>query len=75
MSKSKFRFSRKMLAIPYGMFLMLFVVVPLILVVYFAFTDIDGHFTFDNIVDFFKISFDGCSDDTEIADDSCVFVF
>ena len=28
-----------------------------------------------NIIDFFKIAFYGCSDDAEIADDSCIFVF
>lgn len=56
MLKSRFHFSRKMLAIPYGLFLCCFVVVPLILVIYFAFTDVDGHFTFDNVIDFFSDS-------------------
>ena len=67
MSKNKFRFSRKMLAIPYGMFLMLFVIVPLILVVYFAFTDIDGHFTFDNVI---AVSNDGLKAGEDVKDAS-----
>ena len=48
-----FSFSRKHLAIPYGIFLLLFVVFPLLLVVANAFTSNTGTFTFSNFVWFF----------------------
>lgn len=53
--KRKFRigFSRKQLCIPYGLFLALFVVMPLLLIVFYAFTDQNGTFSFDNFVRFF----------------------
>ena len=53
--KKKFRigFSRKQLCIPYGLFLALFVVLPLLLIVFHAFTSQDGSFSFDNFVRFF----------------------
>ena len=35
------------------MFLILFVIAPLIVIVYYAFTNGQGHFTFDNFVNFF----------------------
>ena len=34
-----FRFSRKQLCIPYALFLVCFVVLPLAVIVYYAFTD------------------------------------
>ncbi len=49
----KLNFSRKQLCIPYGLFLSLFVVIPLLLVVYYAFTGSDGSFTFSNFIEFF----------------------
>ena len=49
-----FTFSRKQLCIPYGLFLIMFVVFPLLLVVYYAFTDSTGTFTFVNFIDFFS---------------------
>lgn len=54
-AKKKFRigFSRKQLCIPYGLFLALFVVLPLLLIVFHAFTSQDGSFSFDNFVRFF----------------------
>lgn len=48
-----FSFSRKQLCIPYGLFLSLFVVLPLLVIVYFAFTDSTGAVTFANFLDFF----------------------
>ncbi len=54
--KRLFSFSRKQLCIPYGVFLALFVVFPLLLIVYNAFTDSDGGFTFQNFVRFFSDS-------------------
>ena len=53
-SKLKFRFSRKLLAIPYALFLTVFVVAPLLIIVYYAFTNADGKFTFDNVILFFS---------------------
>ena len=46
-------FSRKQLAIPYAIFMFLFIVLPLVLIVYYAFTDIEGNFTFDNFTKIF----------------------
>lgn len=45
----KFHFSRKQLVIPYGLFLALFVVLPLLFIIYHAFTDgSTGAFTLSN---------------------------
>ena len=52
--KPKLRFSRKLLAIPYGLFMAFFIVIPLFIIVYYAFTDADGAFTFQNIRLFFS---------------------
>ena len=50
----KFRFKRSQLSIPYAVFLILFVLLPLILILYYAFTDANGQFCyFDNFVNFF----------------------
>ncbi len=53
--KRKFRlsFSRKQLCIPYALFLIMFVVFPLLLVVYYAFTDSTGAITLNNFIEFF----------------------
>lgn len=50
---NRFSFSRKQLCIPYGLFLLMFVVIPLFIIVYYAFTDKTGAFTFENFVLFF----------------------
>ena len=47
------RFSRKHLSIPYAVFLMCFVVAPLLVVLYYAFTNGEGRFTAVNFVNFF----------------------
>jgi len=47
------RFSRKTLGIPYGVFLTLFVVAPLLVLFYYAFTNGQGQFTVKNLTDFF----------------------
>lgn len=52
--KMRLHFSRKLLAIPYGLFLALFVVIPLLIIVYYAFTDRSGNFTLENFADFFS---------------------
>ncbi len=59
------RFSRKHLGIPYFLFLMLFVVFPLLLIIFYAFTKVDANgaftlsgvkvsITFDNFIEFFS---------------------
>ncbi len=47
------RFSRKTLGIPYAVFLLLFVVAPLLVLFYYAFTNGSGQFTLQNLTDFF----------------------
>lgn len=47
-------FSRKTLCVPYGLFLALFVVFPLLLIIYYAFTSKTGAFSFQNFIDFFS---------------------
>lgn len=46
-------FSRKDLCIPYGVFLILFVIIPFFLILYYAFTAETGSFSFENVVWFF----------------------
>ena len=50
----KLHFSRKLLAIPYGLFLAIFVVIPLLIIIYYAFTDDNGIPTFDYVIYFFS---------------------
>ena len=47
------RLSRKNLAIPYAIFLLVFVVAPLFVLVYYAFTNGQGQFTLANLTGFF----------------------
>ena len=50
----KVRFSRSWLAIPYALFLAVFVIVPLFFVLYYAFRDdVTGQLTFGNFKTFF----------------------
>ena len=56
---SKIRFSRKFLAIPYGIFLILFVIIPLLLIVFYAATYTDPvtgdvSLSFENFKTFFS---------------------
>ena len=51
--KPLFNLSRKHLMIPYGLFLALFVVLPLLLILFYAFTDTMGNFSINNFVTFF----------------------
>ena len=44
----KFRLSRKQLCIPYAAFLLLFVIAPILIMIYYAFTDKNGGFTLMN---------------------------
>ncbi|MDE7181852.1 MAG: ABC transporter permease [Clostridia bacterium] len=50
----KLRFNRSQLCIPYAVFLILFVIAPLIVIVYYAFTNGQGHITFKNFASFFS---------------------
>ena len=49
----KLRFTRSQLCIPYAVFLTAFVIAPLFVIVYYAFTDGQGQFTFSNFINFF----------------------
>ena len=49
-----FQFSRKSLGIPYILFLLAFVAAPLLVVLYYAFTNGEGHFTMANFTGFFS---------------------
>ena len=54
----KFKFQRKYLSIPYVLFLLLFVVVPVLIIIFYAFTNkLDGNtveFSFKNLQNFFS---------------------
>lgn len=47
-------FSRKQLSIPYAVFLILFVILPLSVVLYYSFTNGQGQFTMENFFAFFS---------------------
>lgn len=47
------KFKRSQLCIPYGLFLSFFVIFPLFLIIYYAFTSKTGEFSFDNFTAFF----------------------
>lgn len=49
----RFSFSRRSLGIPYMLYLILFVILPLVVLVYYAFTDKNGKLSIDNFVQFF----------------------
>ena len=49
----KLSFSRKSLGIPYLIFLLIFVVAPLLVLAFYGFTDSSGHFTVSNFTGFF----------------------
>lgn len=46
-------FRRKYLCIPYSVFLVLFIIIPILLIVYYAFSDSNGAFSLDALVGFF----------------------
>ena len=46
--------SRGLLAIPYAIFLVLFVILPLVVVIYYAFTNGDGQISFANFIHFWQ---------------------
>lgn len=49
----KLRLNRKHLCIPYSVFLLCFVVAPLLVIIFYAFTNGEGEFSIDNLVGFF----------------------
>lgn len=49
----EFRFSRKNLCIPYALFLTCFVLAPLVVIIFYAFTNGEGQFSLQNLVGFF----------------------
>lgn len=51
--KRRSYFKRSQLCIPYGLFLALFVVLPLLLIVFYSFTDKNGGFSINNFAHFF----------------------
>lgn len=50
----KYRFTRRQLSIPYAVFLACFVIAPLLVVLYYAFTNGSGRFTIENLTGFFS---------------------
>jgi len=48
------RFSRKTLGIPYAVFLLFFVIAPMLVILFYAFTDRNNHFSFHNFAAFFS---------------------
>ena len=46
----KLRFSRKMLGIPYAVFLVFFVIIPMLVILFYAFTDKSMHLSFGNLI-------------------------
>ncbi len=56
MRKNSLRFQRKFLAIPYMIFMILFVVVPLVLIISYAVTDQSGTPSAENLLAFFSDS-------------------
>ncbi len=56
MKKNKFRLTRKAFAYPYMLFLLLFVVTPLVIILINAFLTDDNSFTLQNFVEFFTDS-------------------
>lgn len=50
---SGLHFSRKQLCIPYALFLLCFVIAPLLVIIYYAFTNGEGKFSADNLTGFF----------------------
>ena len=49
----KLRFKRKYLSIPYFIFLICFVLLPLLLIIYYALSNEDGSITLKNFGEFF----------------------
>lgn len=44
---------QRFLAVPYIVFLILFVILPILIIIYYAFTDSNGYFSWQALVSFF----------------------
>ena len=44
---------QRFLAVPYIVFLVLFVILPILIIIYYAFTDSNGYFSWQALVSFF----------------------
>ena len=53
-NKSRFRLSRAHLSLPYGLFLVCFVLAPLFVIIYYAFTNGEGKVTLENQLGFLE---------------------
>ena len=51
--EDKMTFTRKQLAIPYAIYMLILVVAPLLVVAFYAFTGVDGRLTLENLLGFF----------------------
>ena len=51
---NKFFTSRKIWALPYSIFAAVFIIIPLLLIIFYSFTNDQGQFTLDNFGKFFK---------------------
>lgn len=49
----KFKNHQHFLAVPYALFLVLFVILPIFIIIYYAFTDASGNFTWQALISFF----------------------
>ncbi len=49
----KYKIARKSLALPFSLFLALFVIIPILFIIYYAFTDANGNFTLSAFTSFF----------------------
>ncbi len=50
----RLRFSRKLLGVPYAVFLIFFVIIPMLVILFYAFTDKEMHLSFGNFIQFFS---------------------
>ena len=50
----RLHFSRKLLGIPYAVFLVFFVIIPMLVILFYAFTDKEMHLSFSNFIQFFS---------------------
>ena len=50
----RYKFTREQLMIPYAVFLVLFVVLPLFVIISYAFTNGNGGVSFENFIHFFQ---------------------
>ena len=54
------RNTNKFLLIPYLLWMVIFIIVPVVLLIYFSFLDINGHFSFTNYQQIFTTKYLKC---------------